>query len=243
MKPWNSLSPTEKIDSLTKVLTRAGSDRRFRKDLLNPSFAKAAVQAEMGATFDESMSIRILPDQAAAEKEIVLLLPQLIEGAEIPHKADDYWLCTYSPYVDSAPFRGKNLSDESSVSPLQTRSIEAGKNAKRWNILSSGEKLDALTNVLTRAGSDRQFRKQCLNPVSAKVAVQREADVIFDDDIIVRILPNQVSAEKEIVLLLPDLIENGELPRKADDYWLCSYWPYVDESNRSRLGRSETTVR
>jgi hypothetical protein len=110
--------------------------------------------------------------------------------------------------------------------------------------LNPAEKIDSLTNVLTRAGSDPQFRQLCLNRTNARAAIQKEANVTFDEDIVIRVLPDQESAEKEIVLLLPQLIEDAEMPRKADDYWLCTYWPYVDESARiNKSGRSEVSIR
>ena len=48
--------------------------------------------------------------------------------------------------------------------------------AKNWEQLTNDEKLDRLTSVLTRAGSDIKFRDRCLvSPESAKNAVSAHA--------------------------------------------------------------------
>ena len=51
-------------------------------------------------------------------------------------------------------------------------------NTKTWDELTNDEKLDRLTPVLTRAGSDSTFRERCLtSPESAKKAVSEAGDI------------------------------------------------------------------
>jgi hypothetical protein len=82
-----------------------------------------------------------------------------------------------------------------------------------------------------------------LNPARARSAIQKEANVVFDEDINIRVLSNQESAEREIVLLLPPFIEEAEVTHKADDYWLCTWFPYADEPARTtKTPRSEASI-
>ena len=49
-------------------------------------------------------------------------------------------------------------------------------NIKSWDAMNNDEKLDRLTSVLTRAGSDVRFRDRCLSSAeSAKQAVSEES--------------------------------------------------------------------
>jgi hypothetical protein len=92
--------------------------------------------------------------------------------------------------------------------------------------LTNDEKLDRLTSVLTRAGSDEKFRERCLvSPESAKKAVSEAGEIEFPPDFEVEFLtPEQ--RMKKLVLAVPDLIpaENGRPEvRNAEDYQTCSY--------------------
>jgi len=97
---------------------------------------------------------------------------------------------------------------------------------KSWDALNNDEKLDRLTSVLTRAGSDVTFRDRCLmSPESAKKAVSEAGEIEFPPDFEVQFLtPEQ--RMKRLVLAVPDFIppENG-MPevRNAEDYQTCSY--------------------
>ena len=97
---------------------------------------------------------------------------------------------------------------------------------KSWDALTNDEKLDRLTSVLTRAGSDTTFRDRCLmSPESAKKAVSEVAEVEFPPDFEVEfITPEQ--RLKKLVLAVPEVIpaENGNPEvRNAEDYQICTY--------------------
>jgi hypothetical protein len=95
-----------------------------------------------------------------------------------------------------------------------------------WDKLTNDEKLDRLTNVLTRAGSDVEFRNRCLaSTESAKEAVTEEGGIEFPDDFRVEFLTPE-ERMKSLVLAVPDFIppENDAAEaRNAEDFQLCSY--------------------
>ena len=98
---------------------------------------------------------------------------------------------------------------------------------KSWDEMTNDEKLDRLTSVLTRAGSDVKFRDRCLvSPESAKAAVSEIGEIEFPHDFEVQFLtPEQ--RMKKLVLAVPDYIptENGTAEvRHAEDYQTCSYF-------------------
>ena len=99
-------------------------------------------------------------------------------------------------------------------------------NAKNWEAMTNDEKLDRLTSVLTRAGSDVTFRERCLvSPESAKEAVSEAGDIEFPPDFEVEFLTPEQRL-KRLVLAIPDFIppENGTAEvRNAEDYQTCSY--------------------
>lgn len=99
-------------------------------------------------------------------------------------------------------------------------------NAKNWEQLSNDEKLDRLTSVLTRAGSDIKFRDRCMvSPESAKRAVSEVAEIEFPPDFQVKFVTPEERL-KTLVLAVPDFVpaENGDAEqRNAEDYQLCSY--------------------
>jgi hypothetical protein len=97
---------------------------------------------------------------------------------------------------------------------------------KSWEAMTNDEKLDRLTSVLTRAGSDKEFRNQCLSsPESARKAVSEAGEIEFPPDFELEFLtPKQ--RLKKLVLAVPDYIpaENGTPEvRNAEDYQTCSY--------------------
>lgn len=95
-----------------------------------------------------------------------------------------------------------------------------------WSELSDEEKLDRLARVLTRAGADEQFRSACLDPLTGQKEIETEADVIFDN-VTVRCVPDKETAEKEILLRLPDRpAPEGEEHRPESGWWMCSYTTY-----------------
>ena len=95
-----------------------------------------------------------------------------------------------------------------------------------WDKLTNDEKLDRLTNVLTRAGSDVEFRNRCLaSNESAKQAVKEVTGIELPEDFRVRFVTPEERL-KSIVLAVPDYIppDNGTAEvRHAEDYQLCSY--------------------
>ena len=97
---------------------------------------------------------------------------------------------------------------------------------KSWDTLTNDEKLDRLTSVLTRAGSDTTFRERCLvSPESAKQAVSEIGEIEFPPDFEVEFLTPEQRL-KRLVLAVPDFIpaENGTPEvRNAEDYQTCSY--------------------
>jgi hypothetical protein len=97
---------------------------------------------------------------------------------------------------------------------------------KSWDALTNDEKLDRLTSVLTRAGSDVDFRDRCLvSPESAKQAVSEIGDIEFPPDFEIEFLTKERSLKK-LVLAAPDFIpaENGMAEvRNAEDFQTCTY--------------------
>jgi hypothetical protein len=95
-----------------------------------------------------------------------------------------------------------------------------------WDKLTNDEKLDRLTNVLTRAGSDAEFRSRCLaSDESAKQAVREVGGIEFPEDFRVQFVTPEERL-KSLVLAIPEYIppENGtpEL-RNAEDFQVCTY--------------------
>ena len=102
-------------------------------------------------------------------------------------------------------------------------------NTKNWEQMTNDEKLDRLTSVLTRAGSDIKFRDRCLvSPESARKAVSEAGEIEFPPDFQVKFLTPEERL-KTLVLAVPDHMpqENGTAEvRNAEDYIACSYIPW-----------------
>jgi hypothetical protein len=98
---------------------------------------------------------------------------------------------------------------------------------KSWDGMTNDEKLDRLTSVLTRAGSDVEFRNRCLRSTeSAKEAVSEAGDIEFPPDFEIQFLTPEQRLKK-LILAVPDYIapEKGEAEvRNAEDYQTCSYF-------------------
>jgi len=100
-------------------------------------------------------------------------------------------------------------------------------NIKSWDAMTNDERLDRLTSVLTRAGSDVKFRDRCLSSTeSAKQAVSEAGEIEFAPDFEIQFLtPEQ--RMKKLVLAVPDFIpaQNGNAEqRNAEDYQSCTYY-------------------
>ncbi len=97
---------------------------------------------------------------------------------------------------------------------------------KNWEQLTNDEKLDRLTSVLTRAGSDIKFRDRCLvSPESAKKAVSEVGAIEFPPDFQVKFVTPEERL-KTLVLAVPDFIPAGSDAaevRHAEDYQMCTY--------------------
>ena len=97
---------------------------------------------------------------------------------------------------------------------------------KSWEELTNDEKLDRLTVVLTRAGSDKNFRDQCLaSPESARQAVSEAGAIEFPPDFEIEFLTAEQRLKK-LVFAMPDFVppENGTPEiRSAEDYQTCTY--------------------
>jgi hypothetical protein len=98
---------------------------------------------------------------------------------------------------------------------------------KNWEAMTNDEKLDRLTSVLTKAGSDIKFRDRCLvSPESAKKAVSEAGEIEFPPDFEIQFLTPEQRLKK-LVLAVPDYIpaenEAAEV-RNAEDYQTCTYW-------------------
>jgi hypothetical protein len=97
---------------------------------------------------------------------------------------------------------------------------------KNWDQMTNDEKLDRLTSVLTRAGSDKKFRERCLSSATAaKEALSEAGEIEFAPDFEVQFLTSEQRLKK-LVLAVPDFIppENGNPEvRNAEDYQTCTY--------------------
>ncbi len=110
---------------------------------------------------------------------------------------------------------------------MQTREIKMkNKKIKSWDTMTNDEKLDRLTSVLTRAGSDIKFRDRCLSSTeSARQAVSEAGEIDFPRDFEIEFLTAE-QRMKKLVLAVPDFIpaQNGKAEvRQAEDYQTCTY--------------------
>jgi hypothetical protein len=97
---------------------------------------------------------------------------------------------------------------------------------QRWSKMNDTAKLDCITKVLTRAGAEKDFRKACLDKDNGQTTVADEGGAIFDDGEVVKCFPDKETAEKHIMLVLPDAPAPMGKPQSAEGYWLCTYVTY-----------------
>lgn len=104
--------------------------------------------------------------------------------------------------------------------------MHKNKNIKNWEQMTNDERLDRLTSVLTRVGSDKTFRDRCLGSTeTAKQAVSEAGEIEFSPDFEVQFLTSEQRLKK-LVLAIPEFIPptNGQAEiRQAEDYQTCSY--------------------
>jgi hypothetical protein len=97
---------------------------------------------------------------------------------------------------------------------------------KNWDDMTNDEKLDGLTSVLTRAGSDMEFRTRCLaSPESAKAAVSEAGKIEFPADFRIQFL-TPADRLKSLLLVMPEFIpaeKEGAEIRNAEDFQTCTY--------------------
>lgn len=97
---------------------------------------------------------------------------------------------------------------------------------KNWEALTNDEKLDRLTAVLTRAGSDMEFRERCLtSPESARKAVSEAGEIEFPSDFAIEFLTPEQRLKK-LIFSMPDFVppSSGTTEtRNAEDYQTCTY--------------------
>jgi hypothetical protein len=100
-------------------------------------------------------------------------------------------------------------------------------NIKSWDAMTNDERLDRLTSVLTRAGSDVKFRDRCLSSTeSAKQAVSEAGEIEFAPDFEIQFLTPEQRLKK-LVLAVPEFIppQKGKAElRNAEDYQACTYY-------------------
>jgi hypothetical protein len=98
IKSWNELSNDENIDRLTSVLTRAGSDVKFRdRCLVSPESAKQAISEVGNIDFPADFRVQFLTPEEQL-KTLVLAIPDFIptdNGTPEVRNAEDYQKCTY----------------------------------------------------------------------------------------------------------------------------------------------------
>lgn len=92
------MTTDEQLDRLTSVLTRAGSDVKFRdRCLSSPESAKRAVSEAGEIEFPPDFEVQfVTPEQRM--KKLILAVPDFIppqEGKAEVRNAEDYQTCTY----------------------------------------------------------------------------------------------------------------------------------------------------
>lgn len=123
------------------------------------------------------------------------------------------------------PSKRKNTRSDKPPSPPPSAQ------RRDWATLTDAEKVEVITDVLTRAGSEKEFRKQCLDadPANVRRAIEQATNVNFGSEMTVRFFPDQDAALKEILLLMPEYVEPGQgIPAPVGNIkdWLCTYITY-----------------
>jgi hypothetical protein len=100
---------------------------------------------------------------------------------------------------------------------------------KEWTTLGDQQKVDVLTNVLTKLGSNLKFRDECMvSPTSALAAILREEDVNFPAGMTIKFMTEE-EMKRWIVLKMPEYRDpaGGVITVPADKtYWPCTYTIY-----------------
>jgi len=97
-KNWDQLTNDEILDRLTSVLTRAGSDVKFRdRCLVSPESAKKALSEVGEIEFPADFQVKFVTPEERL-KTLVLAVPDFIPAengdAEV-RQAEDYQVCSY----------------------------------------------------------------------------------------------------------------------------------------------------
>jgi hypothetical protein len=108
---------------------------------------------------------------------------------------------------------------------------------KSWDGLSQNERIDVLTGILTKAGSDSNFRDSCLvSRRSARRAIEEAGNVNLSPDMEVQFVTRE-EAEKILILVLPDLVPSRKgqaVPRLATQQAVPCTYIFYQSSERKR---------
>jgi len=102
-----------------------------------------------------------------------------------------------------------------------------------WDDLDDREKLDRLTKLLTRAGSNLDVRDSCLvSSDSAKRAIIKETNMELPADFVVQFLTKDEAMTK-LIFIMPDYSTASPPPvRKAEQHLPCSYSTWAPPKNK-----------
>jgi hypothetical protein len=101
--------------------------------------------------------------------------------------------------------------------------------------MTSQEKLEMLSDLLTSAAGDITVRDRCLaSPESARgVVSELNPNVVLPDDFRIQFVPEHETAKTTNTLLLkipPFFGQQNEVPRmEAEQYFICTYMFWLDE--------------
>jgi hypothetical protein len=99
-----------------------------------------------------------------------------------------------------------------------------------WNSLESQERVERIMRVIVKAATDKDYRKLCLgaDAGASRKAIEMEADVTFEPEIVLHCFPDRDSVENQIVLQFPPEDDDDiTLDSPVRDYWLCTYVDYI----------------
>jgi hypothetical protein len=98
-----------------------------------------------------------------------------------------------------------------------------------WNSLESQDRVDRIMRVMVKAATDKEFRKVCVgnDADASRKAIEKEADVTFEPEIVLHRFPDRKTVENQIVLQFPPEDDDTTVDSPVRDYWLCTYVDYI----------------
>lgn len=93
-----------------------------------------------------------------------------------------------------------------------------------WSTLGSQARVDKIMDVVKAATTDTNFRAKCLDEKTRQTTIEGKAQVKFDSGLVLQVYSSKAEAEKQIVLLLPEMAVAGGT---VQNYWLCTYVDYI----------------